>query len=310
MHQRIILTCFLSVVLSHPKHYYQYMSHPWARVPISNTKASLYNQPMELSKYMVGELFFKDQDESQYDTKEEELPYTVIQKFHNYEKRFYPRARYICNKTSVDTAADPLAGLERVNPFDVLMSRRYNKIPRSQQFYELFNYIQGDNQEQEKIEMTRPVLTFHNVTKETTLGNYEEQTMCFYLPQKYQEHNHHKDMKKIKPVSLHVPISPPSPNNGRVFLYTRPPMEVFVRTFGGFVLTHNSWETQKDKLEEDILGQKYNPLEYFTVQYNNPLKLGNRRNEIWIKCNQPILTLTTPIEHKDKKSLKAQEDNQ
>ena len=45
----------------------------------------------------------------------------------------------------MDTAADPLAGLERMNPYEVMMSKRYQKTPRSQQFMELFRYIQGVN---------------------------------------------------------------------------------------------------------------------------------------------------------------------
>ena len=63
-----------------------------------------------------------------------------------YEKRLYPSAHFVCNTTSVDTAADSLAGLERMNPFEVMMSRRYQKTPRTQQFMELFRYISGVNQ--------------------------------------------------------------------------------------------------------------------------------------------------------------------
>ena len=51
----------------------------------------------------------------------------------------------------MDTAADPLAGLERMNPLEVMKSRRYQKTPRTQQFMELFRYIQGDNQVRTKL---------------------------------------------------------------------------------------------------------------------------------------------------------------
>ena len=126
--------------------------------------------------------------------------------------------------------------------------------------------------------MTRPVVMFHNITRETTLGNYEDQTMCFYLPQKYQEHQHDEehDHQETKPNPRHAPQPAPEPLNNKVFLYTRPPMEVFVRRFGGFALTHDTWETHRNTLEEDILGQKYNPREYFTVQYDNPWKLTKK----------------------------------
>merc|ERR1719180_452227 len=101
---------------------------------------SMYRKGEQMLKdrYMLGEIFFKNNEES--------LPYTVLETSETYEKRLYPSAHYICNTTSVDTAGDPLAGLERMNPFEVMMSRRYQKTPQSQQFMELFRYISGVNQ--------------------------------------------------------------------------------------------------------------------------------------------------------------------
>jgi len=292
----------------HP--YRGYMAHPMGNVPVSNygyespqAKPYHHKQNSDWTQYMMGEYFFKEHDENHQHFRdddnedEEQLPYTVLEKYQTYEKRFYPSAKFVCNTTHVDTAADPLAGLERMNPYEVMMSKRYQKTPRSQQFMELFRYIQGVNKNEEEIEMTRPVVVFHNVTKETTLGNYEKQVMCFYLPEKYQEHEHHEDKQETKPAPRHAPASPPQPmDNGRVYLLTRPAMEVFVRRFGGFALTHDTWEAQKDILEEDILGQKYNPAEYFTASYDNPWKLTNKRNEVWIQSHQPFQTLPAEVE--------------
>ena len=74
--------------------------------------------------------------------------------------------------------------------------------------------------------MTRPVVTFHNVTKETPLGNYEDLCMCFYLPSKYQADHDHSDDRS----SRHVAEVPPQPlDNGAVYLYTAPAHHVFVR---------------------------------------------------------------------------------
>jgi len=296
---------FLRNYMSQERNPYQYMDHPMANVPVSNIgyeqpRPNLYHQNMEPSmfrkgeqmlkdRYMLGEIFFKDNEEDQREQDDEEnLPYKVLERYETYEKRMYPSAHYICNTTSVDTAGDPLAGLERMNPFEVMMSRRYQKTPQSQQFMELFRYISGVNQKQEEIEMTRPVVVFHNITRETSLGNYENQTMCFYLPQKYQEHHEGQDHQQTKPSP---PATPPAPMNDRVFILTRPRMEVFVRRFGGFALTHDAWVKQKEYLEEDILGQKYNPAEYFTASYNNPWQLSNRRNEVWLQSHQPFQTL-------------------
>ena len=77
--------------------------------------------------------------------------------------------------------------------------------------------------------MTRPVVTFHNVTKETPLGNYEDVCMCFYLPFKYQSDHHHTDQHEER-ASRHVAEVPPQPlDNGAVYLYTAPAHHVFVR---------------------------------------------------------------------------------
>merc|ERR1712128_271520 len=135
--------------------------------------------------YMVGELFFKDHDRN-IDPEEDDdlhLPYTVLQEYQNYEKRHYPSVTFICNKTKIDTAADPLAGLERMNPYDVMMSRRYQKNPK-----------------------------------------HEE-----------EDHEQTEEEQQDKATSRHAVVSPPEPvENGRVYLYTRPAMQVYVRTFGGF----------------------------------------------------------------------------
>jgi len=364
---RRFLRNYMSSQDTHP---YQYMKHPMANVQVRSEmpKPSQYHHHKESSnmardKYMVGELFFKNQEgqDKDDDSDSDKLPYNVIEKFQNYETRYYPSATYVCNKTKIDTAADPLAGLERMNPYEVMMSRRYQKRPKSQMFQELFKYIQGENQEQEKIEMTSPVVMFHKVTKETTIGDYEDVEMCFYLPHRYQEnhehlknqrhhesnvhdenHDHHEhdenhehhehdenhehhehnenhehqgnqrhkenndhqedhehqdepenlELDVDAPSFRHAAVPPPKPmDNGRVYLYTRPAMHVYVRTFGGFALTHQTWEEQREILEDDILGKKYNAKEYFTASYDNPWKLGNKRNEVWIQCLEPFQTL-------------------
>ena len=78
--------------------------------------------------------------------------------------------------------------------------------------------------------MTRPVVVFHNVTKETPLGNYEDLCMCFYLPSKYQS-DHEHEVEDEKRTSRHVAQTPPEPlGDGSVYLYTAPAHHVFVRS--------------------------------------------------------------------------------
>jgi len=250
-------------------------------------------------KYMIGEVFFKEnsnqgnqhisfEDEDNEDDDTEEIPYSVLEQYDTYEKRHYPAATFACNNvTNIDTAADPLAGLDDMNPFEVMGSKRYKNRHESQMFMELFRYIAGVNQEQEKIEMTRPVVVFHNVTKETPLGNYEDLCMCFYLPAKYQADHDHSDERS----SRHAAEVPPQPlDNSAVYLYTAPAHHVFVRRFGGYALTHNQWEKEMEALEADLVYDRhsYQQGQYYTAGYNSPWKLHNRRNEVWMQCLESL----------------------
>jgi len=248
---------------------------------------------------MIGEVFFKEnsnqgnqhisfEDEDNEDDDTEEIPYSVLEQYDTYEKRHYPAATFACNNvTNIDTAADPLAGLDDMNPFEIMGSKRYKNRHESQMFMELFRYIAGVNQDQEKIEMTRPVVVFHNVTKETPLGNYEDLCMCFYLPAKYQADHDHSDERS----SRHAAEVPPQPlDNSAVYLYTAPAHHVFVRRFGGYALTHNQWEKEMEALEADLVYDRhsYQQGQYYTAGYNSPWKLHNRRNEVWMQCLESL----------------------
>jgi len=260
---------------------------------------SRHHQDQDWMKYMIGEVFFKDkynQEDHQlhrdddYEDDTEEIPYTVLEQYEGYEKRYYPAATFVCNKTSVDTAADPLAGLDDMNPFEIMGSKRYQRRHESQMFMELFRYIAGVNQNQEKIEMTRPVVVFHNVTKETPLGNYEDLCMCFYLPSKYQSDHYHTEEHDERS-SRHVAEVPPQPlADGSVYLYNAPAHHVFVRRFGGYALTHNHWEQEMKALEADLVYDKhrYQEGQYYTAGYDHPWKLKQRRNEVWMQCLEPV----------------------
>ena len=123
--------------------------------------------------------------------------------------------------------------------------------------------------------MTRPVVVFHNVTKETPLGNYEDLCMCFYLPAKYQADHDHSDERS----SRHAAEVPPQPlDNSAVYLYTAPAHHVFVRRFGGYALTHNQWEKEMEALEADLVYDRhsYQQGQYYTAGYDSPWKLRNR----------------------------------
>lgn len=273
-------------------HEMQAMPHHHKKTPYYDRLESNYK---DWTSYMIGEQYFKEQlnDKINYPKEEsddevEELPYETIQDHGTYEKRKIFAATYACVQDKVDTAADSLAGIvpeSLMEVMQIMSSARYQKRPSSKMFRELFKYISGVNDRGEEINMTRPVTTLHHVERKDYLGNVEVQEMCFYLPEAYQPEHQHDE---AGPSPRHLALTPPEPlENSKVFIHTRPEMEVYVRTFGGYAINQDTWVSQKKALEEDLIGKPYHDHEYFTVGYNSPMHLFNRRNEVWIQCMEP-----------------------
>jgi len=249
---------------------YTYQSDPRAAVDLGPNPLPYFNR-------MVGEVFFKQ--ESTKESNEEPIPYTVTQDFGRYEKRQYHELSMVCTHHEVDTAEDPFAGLRGVNPWALMQSRRFQKTPQSRMFRRLFRYISGVNQQGEEVEMTTPVSTLHKIVSEDQQGKVELQLMCFYLPGKYQPGG-----SQVEATARQAAISPPLPmEDSKVVLHTRPAMSVYVRRFGGFALTDDTWEEQRQHLLEDLIGKKHHDTQFFSASYNSPLQLEDRTNEIWVQ---------------------------
>ena len=68
-----------------------------------------------------------------------------------YEARTYAPSTWACTNMTVDTAADPLAGLEDQDFTKLMQSKRYKKkVPSSKMFWRLFRYIGGMNEGESK----------------------------------------------------------------------------------------------------------------------------------------------------------------
>merc|ERR1711872_250593 len=74
----------------------------------------------------------------------ENAPYTVIQKYNDYEERFYPSKMWVCTRNGGQNGG----------------------------FMKLFGYISGENNRNQKIDMTVPVMMTYNEKGEE---------MCFYM---------------------------------------------------------------------------------------------------------------------------------
>merc|ERR1711892_93522 len=91
--------------------------------------------------------FHKNKDwEKEWNKKYDEPSFKVIADHDDYQERSYPAATWACTSLEVDTAEDPLAGLENVNFLDIMKTKRYKtKVPSSLMFWPLFRYIGGNN---------------------------------------------------------------------------------------------------------------------------------------------------------------------
>uniref|UniRef100_A0A673N0U9 Heme-binding protein soul5, like n=1 Tax=Sinocyclocheilus rhinocerous TaxID=307959 RepID=A0A673N0U9_9TELE len=112
-----------------------------------------------------------------------------------------------------------------------------------------------------RFEMTAPVLV--EVPEEVKMWEPAIYTLSFLLPSAYQEH-------------------PPTPTNDKLYFSDMPDMDVYVRSYGGWMLSITS------RLHAHLLSRAllrahahFNHTHHYTVGYDSPLKLLNRHNEVW-----------------------------
>lgn len=131
---------------------------------------------------------------------------------------------------------------------------------RNSKFMTLFRYITGANERDQSIAMTIPV-TMHRTPAE---GGQEREAMCFYLGQEHQ-------------------ANPPRPANADVYMLDRPAMTIYTRTFGGWP-GDATYKNEKAELSA-ILAADGNAVladNEYRVGYQSPMRLFNRRNELWL----------------------------
>ncbi|XP_045106326.1 heme-binding protein 2-like [Portunus trituberculatus] len=170
----------------------------------------------------------------------EEAPYVVAGTGNGYQERVYSRTKWVC-KTVSD---NPRVGEDL-----------------SLLFWPLFNYINGQNNRNEKIPMTVPVST------EVTIRSQTDKTykMCFYLAEQQQQ-------------------NPPEPlPSSGVFIQDRQELRVLTRTVGGYMTSEENWMQEAGELAAVLQenGITVNLAKMYWVGYDSPMKFWGRRNEIW-----------------------------
>uniref|UniRef100_A0A672FNR0 Heme-binding protein 1 n=1 Tax=Salarias fasciatus TaxID=181472 RepID=A0A672FNR0_SALFA len=128
-------------------------------------------------------------------------------------------------------------------------------------FRRLFQYITGANEGGFQMEMTAPVLV--KIPEETKMWEPAVYTLNFPLPAAYQD-------------------KPPAPTNDKLYFTEMPEMDVYVRSYGGWMLSVTS-RLHAHLLTKELerVRASYNRSYHYGVGYDSPLKLLNRHNEVW-----------------------------
>ncbi|XP_010739111.1 uncharacterized protein soul5l [Larimichthys crocea] len=128
-------------------------------------------------------------------------------------------------------------------------------------FRRLFQYITGANEGGIQMEMTAPVLV--KIPEETKMWEPAVYTLNFPLPAAYQD-------------------KPPVPTNDKLYFTEMPEMDVYVRSYGGWMLSVTS-RLHAHLLTKELerVRASYNHSYHYGVGYDSPLKLLNRHNEVW-----------------------------
>uniref|UniRef100_A0A672ZWB6 Heme-binding protein 1 n=1 Tax=Sphaeramia orbicularis TaxID=375764 RepID=A0A672ZWB6_9TELE len=137
-------------------------------------------------------------------------------------------------------------------------------------FRRLFQYITGSNEGGVQMEMTAPVLV--KIPEQTRMWEPAVYTLNFPLPAAYQD-------------------KPPTPTNDKLYFTEMPEMDVYVRSYGGWMLSVTS-RLHAHLLTKELerVRASYNCSYHYGVGYDSPLKLLNRHNEVWyVAEGEPVL---------------------
>ncbi|XP_077382905.1 heme-binding protein 2 [Festucalex cinctus] len=129
-------------------------------------------------------------------------------------------------------------------------------------FMRLYYYIDGENVNGQKIQMTSPVVV--KIGEKKWFWEEKEFTMSFLLSKEHQD-------------------NPPMPLDRRVFLSDTPPLNVYVRSYGGWMNSLSDCH-HSDVLMYDLMkdGAYFKDDCHFAAGYNSPMTMWNRHNEVWV----------------------------
>ncbi|XP_041737995.1 heme-binding protein 2-like [Coregonus clupeaformis] len=128
-------------------------------------------------------------------------------------------------------------------------------------FRRLFKYITGSNKAGVNIDMTAPVIV--KIEEKKKMWASSVFTLSFLLPSTNQ-------------------MTPPQPTDDKVYFTEMPDMKVYVRSYGGWMMSlTSSVNSMLLKRQLDKVQATYNKDYHYAVGYDSPMKILNRHNEVW-----------------------------
>ncbi|KAA0705386.1 Heme-binding protein 2 [Triplophysa tibetana] len=145
----------------------------------------------------------------------------------------------------------------------------FMEIAMSNAFGKLFKYITGENEAGAKIDMTAPVIIKSKEKK--SMWESSVYVLSFLLPSDYQ-------------------ANPPKPKDSSVYFTETPDMKVYVKSYGGWMITGiPTLKAKQLKTSLNKVQASYESSYHYNVGYNSPMTMWNRHNEVWyIVKGEPV----------------------
>jgi len=168
-------------------------------------------------------------------------PYQVLNTAETYEERIYPAQKWVTS---------------------TVLSISHNEASNAI-FDILFTYIDGNNENGVKVDMTSPVTILVQPGEGPNCENTF--TGSFYIPSALQD-------------------NPPHPSDPNVYIEERPELHLFSKRFHGFT-NDQDWITNAAQLADDLMAAGEDGINfqtYYTAGYDSPFVIVNRTNEVWL----------------------------